>query len=97
MRLILYFSTKGAVFTSRYKAEHERDVSNYKKQDLEKRIMKYIRDAGGSYKVPETSYWKALSAASEAGDEEVRKYLATHLYGGKMGNRYGKIFLSIGG
>ena len=69
-------------------AEHERDVSNYEKQDLEKRIMKYIRDAGGSYKVPETSYWKALSAASEAGDEEVRKYLATHLYGGKMGNRY---------
>ena len=69
-------------------AEHEQDVSNYEKQNLEKRIMKYIRDAGGSYKVPERSYWEALSKATEAGDEEVIKYLTTHIYGGKMGKRY---------
>ena len=68
--------------------EHAQDVSNYEKQDLEKRIMKYIRDAGGSYKVPERSYWEALSKATEAGDEEVIKYLTTHIYGGKMGKRY---------
>ena len=37
--------------------------------------MKYIRDAGGSYRVPETSYWKALSAATEAEDEDVMEYL----------------------
>ena len=68
--------------------EHAQDVSNYEKQNLEKRIMKYIRDAGGSYKVPERSYWEALSKATEAGDEEVIKYLTTHIYGGKMGKRY---------
>jgi len=56
-------------------AEHERDVSNYERRDLIERVMKYIRDAGGSYRVPETSYWKALSAATEAGDEDVAEYL----------------------
>ena len=51
------------------------------RQDLMKRVMKYIRDAGGSYKVPERSYWEALSKATEAGDEDVIEYLSQSLYG----------------
>ena len=51
------------------------------RQDLMERVMKYIRDAGGSYKVPERSYWEALSKAIEAGDEDVIEYLSQSLYG----------------
>jgi len=65
-------------------AEHERDVASSERRNLIEKVMKYIRAAGGSYKVPETSYWKALSAATEAGDEDVMEYL-NNFYRKKIG------------
>ena len=61
--------------------EQTREFDEIVRQDLMKRVMKYIRDAGGSYKVPERSYWEALSKATEAGDEDVIEYLSQSLYG----------------
>jgi hypothetical protein len=61
-------------------AEHERDVSNYEKDALMNRLHKKYISPLGSVRT-EKNYWKALSKAIEAGDQEAIDWFSQNLYG----------------